>query len=183
MSTYCEVAEQIGRLVTEKNLAYGSAFKTAPEALKLLYPEGLEPPKYIDALLLVRIWDKMMRIATKKDAFGESPYRDIAGYGIIGASAGESGEPPPQCRICNGHGPLDEASRCPKCVGRARAWGALLTGEQKANRGELTEFLAAPANPALKDCRHSAQDWYVKDGQMHCTGCGSEEAAIATPIR
>jgi cell division protein FtsB len=26
----------------------------------------------------------MMRIATDKDAFGESPFQDIAGYGLLG---------------------------------------------------------------------------------------------------
>jgi hypothetical protein len=36
--------------------------------------------------LLVRIFDKQMRIATRKDYAGESPYRDIAGYGILGAA-------------------------------------------------------------------------------------------------
>ena len=28
--------------------------------------------------------DKLFRIATRKDAFGESPYRDIAGYALLG---------------------------------------------------------------------------------------------------
>ncbi len=38
-------------------------------------------------LALVRIFDKMKRIATQKDAFGESPFKDIAGYGLLGAMA------------------------------------------------------------------------------------------------
>ena len=29
------------------------------------------------------------RIATRKDAFGESPFKDIAGYGLIGVVADE----------------------------------------------------------------------------------------------
>ena len=76
---------QIGELVASKNRAYGNSFGTAGEALRLLYPDGLKPDQYDDALALVRIWDKMKRIATHKDAFGESPFMDIAGYGILGA--------------------------------------------------------------------------------------------------
>jgi hypothetical protein len=85
---------QIGKIVATKNAAYGNAFGTAGEALRLLYPDGLQPVQYDDALALVRIFDKMKRIATKKDAFGESPFVDIAGYGILGAalSAVKQGE-------------------------------------------------------------------------------------------
>lgn len=80
------LGKHIGELVASKNEAYGNSFGTAGEALRLLYPEGLKPDQYDDALALVRIWDKMKRIATHKDAFGESPFVDIAGYGILGAA-------------------------------------------------------------------------------------------------
>jgi hypothetical protein len=73
-------------LVSEKNQAYGSSFEKSGEFLRILYPDGLKPEQYGDALLLVRIFDKQMRIATRKDAFGESPFKDIAGYGLIGAA-------------------------------------------------------------------------------------------------
>lgn len=93
MTTFREIAEQIGLLVTEKDAAYGSAVQTAPKMLALLWPEGVPPTAYQDMTLLVRIWDKMMRIANKKDAFGESPYRDISGYGIQGAWLDEQPKP------------------------------------------------------------------------------------------
>jgi hypothetical protein len=35
---------------------------------------------------------KLFRIATKKDAFGESPFKDIAGYGILGVANDEEQE-------------------------------------------------------------------------------------------
>lgn len=35
-------------------------------------------------LCIVRIFDKLMRIANKKDAFAESPYADLAGYALLG---------------------------------------------------------------------------------------------------
>ena len=79
---------QIGNLLEEKNKAYGSAFDKAGEFLKLLYPTGISPEQYGDALALVRIFDKQMRIATSKDAFSEEPYKDIAGYGILGWKKG-----------------------------------------------------------------------------------------------
>ena len=54
------------------------------EVLKHIYPDGVKPEHYTDMLAIIRILDKIFRIATRKDAFGESPYRDIAGYGILG---------------------------------------------------------------------------------------------------
>jgi hypothetical protein len=83
------IALEMGDLVAEKNAAYGNAFVDAGEFLRLLYPKGITPYEYGDALLLVRIFDKCKRIATRKDAFGESPYRDIAGYGLLGAAKDE----------------------------------------------------------------------------------------------
>lgn len=80
------IAGELGKVVSEKNQAYGSSFEKCDQFLRLLYPMGLALDQYSDALLLVRIFDKCMRIATRKDAFGESPYRDLAGYGILGAA-------------------------------------------------------------------------------------------------
>jgi hypothetical protein len=84
------VGHAIADLVAEKNRAYGSAFEKAGDFLRLLYPDGLRPEQLDDALLLVRIFDKQMRVATRKGAFGESPFRDIAGYGLLGAARDES---------------------------------------------------------------------------------------------
>ena len=90
MSTRSEslrrIALQLAELLPQKNRAYGSSFEKCGPFLRLLYPDGLPPEKYEDALLLVRIFDKQMRIATSKDAFGESPYLDLAGYAILGVS-------------------------------------------------------------------------------------------------
>lgn len=85
MKTFAQIGAEIGELVERKNAAYGSSFAKAGRFLALLYPDGLRPEQYADALLLVRIFDKQMRIATDRDALGESPYADIAGYGILGA--------------------------------------------------------------------------------------------------
>lgn len=80
------LGNEIGILVSEKNKAYGNSFGKAGEFLKLLYPDGIEPDQYTDILLLVRMWDKLMRVATHKDYNAESPYLDIAGYAILGVA-------------------------------------------------------------------------------------------------
>ncbi|KQL20483.1 hypothetical protein AN957_19095 [Cytobacillus solani] len=80
---YEEIAIKIGQLVDEKNQSYGDAFNKSDEFLKLLYPNGVKPDQYSDMLAIVRIFDKLMRIATNKGAFEENPWRDIAGYGVL----------------------------------------------------------------------------------------------------
>lgn len=88
-SQFEEIAIECGNLVTEKNTAYGNSFEDCEEFLKLLYPNGVSTEQYGDMLCVVRIFDKLKRIATDKDALGESPYRDIIGYGILGAERDE----------------------------------------------------------------------------------------------
>ena len=40
-------------------------------------------------LAITRIVDKLFRIASQKEAFDESPFKDIAGYGILGVAYDE----------------------------------------------------------------------------------------------
>lgn len=84
MGKYKNLANEIGELVDEKNAAYGNSFGEVGDFLKILYPNGISPDQYTDALCVVRIFDKLKRIASNKGAFGESPYRDIVGYGLLG---------------------------------------------------------------------------------------------------
>ena len=51
--------------------------------LRALYPDGIPLGKLDDALTVVRVVDKLFRIATARDALGESPWRDIAGYALL----------------------------------------------------------------------------------------------------
>jgi hypothetical protein len=76
---------EIGKLVDEKQAAYGNSYGKSGDILKILYPGGVKPDQYVDMLGIVRVVDKLFRIATMKDAFGESPWKDIAGYGLLGA--------------------------------------------------------------------------------------------------
>src|SRR5690606_15502904 len=50
-----ELGLQIGALVADKNAAYGDSFAKTGEFLKLLYPNGIQPHQFKDALCLVRI--------------------------------------------------------------------------------------------------------------------------------
>lgn len=86
---YEQLGISIGKLVDEKQIAYGNSYGKAGEFLKLLYPDGIKVEQYQDMLGLVRIFDKQMRIATNKDALGENPFKDIAGYGLLGAGLEE----------------------------------------------------------------------------------------------
>jgi hypothetical protein len=76
-------AIKLAEFLIEKNKAYGNSFHSSGEVLKILYPDGVRPEQYPDLLFIVRIWDKLKRIATDKDAFGESPYKDIMGYSLL----------------------------------------------------------------------------------------------------
>jgi len=89
MLGYEELGQEVGKLVEMKQQAYGNSFGKAGAVMSLLYPEGVSLDQMQDALCMVRIIDKMFRIATHKDAFGESPYRDIAGYALLGIRRSE----------------------------------------------------------------------------------------------
>jgi hypothetical protein len=80
---YKTLGAEIGSMVDAKNYAYGSSFDNSGGILMILYPDGVKPHQYADMLAVVRIIDKLFRVANRKDAFGESPARDIAGYGLL----------------------------------------------------------------------------------------------------
>lgn len=90
--SYVNLAKEIGQLVEDKQAAYGDSFGKSGQVLRILYPNGISLGQVDDALCIVRIVDKLFRIATDRDALGESPYRDIAGYALLGAMRAEAGK-------------------------------------------------------------------------------------------
>lgn len=80
---FVRTANEIGELVAAKNKAYGDAFNKSSDFLKILYPNGIQPEQYSDLLAITRVFDKLMRVASSKDSFGENPWNDITGYGIL----------------------------------------------------------------------------------------------------
>jgi hypothetical protein len=97
---YAALGKEIGELVQAKNEAYGNSFANSGWILAILYPNGVTVEQYSDMLTVVRILDKLARIATRKDAFGESPFRDIAGYGLLGYAKDLDVTPPPDVPLC-----------------------------------------------------------------------------------
>ena len=81
--SFSRIAASIGALVDLKQEAYGDSFGKAPRILRILYPDGIMSDQYEDVLAIVRILDKFSRIATDKDALGENPWQDVAGYAIL----------------------------------------------------------------------------------------------------
>lgn len=89
MGKYEEIGAEIGRLVDEKNLKYGASFDKTGDLLRIICPEGVRADQYDDVLFFARMSDKIFRVFTDKDAFGESPYRDMAGYCLLAAARAE----------------------------------------------------------------------------------------------
>lgn len=83
VSVYEKVAKETAQLVSQKQVAYGDAFGKAGAVLRVLYPNGVTPDRYDDMLTVVRVLDKLFRIATNNDPTGESPWRDILGYALL----------------------------------------------------------------------------------------------------
>jgi hypothetical protein len=75
-------AKAIGDIVADKNKEYGDSALVSGKILQLLYPDGVRPDQYVDMLLIVRVIDKLSRIAHEGKT--EDPYLDLAGYGILG---------------------------------------------------------------------------------------------------
>lgn len=80
---YEEIGGQIGRLVDSKQKAYGNSFDHSGEILRIIYRHGIRLEQLDDLLAMVRIIDKFFRIAADKTAFGEDPWKDIAGYALL----------------------------------------------------------------------------------------------------
>jgi hypothetical protein len=77
-------ALDLANLVHKKNTAYGDSIRSSVTLLGELWPDGIPVSSYKDLLLLVRMFDKMKRIATNNDPSGENPYQDICGYALRG---------------------------------------------------------------------------------------------------
>ncbi len=70
-----------------KREAYGENLSNSRKFLEVLYPEGIPPSAYHEAMVMLRIFDKFCRRANKhRDPKGwaeqENPWLDVAGYGI-----------------------------------------------------------------------------------------------------
>tara|TARA_R100001509_G_scaffold152640_1_gene113056 strand:+ start:409 stop:819 length:411 start_codon:yes stop_codon:yes gene_type:complete len=80
---YEELGKSVGKLVAEKQEAYGDSFGKAHKILKVLFPDGIRPEQYLDVLTICRVVDKLFRLATDPTYGDESPWRDICGYSLL----------------------------------------------------------------------------------------------------
>lgn len=82
---YEQLGQQVGKIVDQKQIAYGDSFNRSGDIIRSLYPNGITPEQVDDMLAVVRIVDKLFRVAShgSQDPMGESPGRDIAGYGLL----------------------------------------------------------------------------------------------------
>ena len=83
-NNYEELGRTVGKLVKDKQVAYGDSFSRSGECLRQMFPNGIKPSQYDDLLTIARILDKLFRIANDPEAFGENPFQDIVGYGLLG---------------------------------------------------------------------------------------------------
>jgi hypothetical protein len=85
LGKYESLGLAIGGVVDKKNAAYGDAFGKTEVFLKTMFPDGITPDRYGDVGLMIRMFDKLSRIATNNDPYGENPWEDCCGYAILGA--------------------------------------------------------------------------------------------------
>ncbi len=81
--SFGDLGLEVGKVVEQKQAAYGDSFGKSGAVMLALYPQGIPPEKLPDALTVVRVIDKLFRIATDRDALGESPWQDVAGYALL----------------------------------------------------------------------------------------------------
>ena len=80
---YPALGKRVGERVAKKQLAYGDSFGRSAEVFRVLFPTGIPPERYQEALAIAPIVDQLFRLATAPEALAESPGLDIAGYGLL----------------------------------------------------------------------------------------------------
>lgn len=89
MANYEEIGREVGKLVAEKQLAYGNSYGNSGKILSILFPNGVMPDQYTELLAICRVVDKLFRLANDPTYGGESPWSDIVGYGLLRLGAWE----------------------------------------------------------------------------------------------
>lgn len=95
LERYPGIGKEIGELVASKQQQYGDSFGKSGKILRILYPNGIPLTALEDALVIVRVIDKLFRIATAAgnfDAGNENPWQDLAGYAILAVKRNEQAQ-------------------------------------------------------------------------------------------
>ena len=86
---YEEAGSLLGQLVIEKRKQYGGgALERSSAVLTLLYPDGIQPDQYPDAMSIMRVVEKLSRIAGGNQG-DENAWVDIAGHGMVAGAISE----------------------------------------------------------------------------------------------
>jgi hypothetical protein len=139
MKTYPELGAAIGELVELKAEAYGRSHAKCGLYLRLLWPNGIPPNRYTEAMLLARDFDKSMRIATDAAAFGESPWDDKAGYALLGAQLHQKIEEPESCVNASGPNAKDPPKEQPDSAAPSTSARITTSGREKTDTGPLPQ--------------------------------------------
>ena len=83
MGLYEALGREVGIQVDCKNAAYGDSFIKSGQVMRIFYSQGIKPKQMDDLLAVVRIVDKLFRVATDNDPYGEDPWEDILGYVML----------------------------------------------------------------------------------------------------
>jgi len=83
LGIYEKIGLEVGKLVQEKQEAYGDSFGRSGPVMRCFYPNGITPDCEDDTLFMARMIDKLFRFVTRKNAFGESPVLDMIGYCLL----------------------------------------------------------------------------------------------------
>lgn len=99
---YKKKALEIAELVDSKNCAYGNSISKTAKMLEVLYGNSIPKEKYKDLHYIVRIFDKISRLAQGDEmAFNESPWSDICGYALNRLVSETNNFSVKRCPVCN----------------------------------------------------------------------------------
>lgn len=86
--SFHEIAVLQADLLEKKDRAYGSSFNKTADHLKILFPDGIVDDQYQHLMFIIRVLDKLTRIANSSLLPPEEgcldAYLDINGYSILG---------------------------------------------------------------------------------------------------
>jgi arsenate reductase-like glutaredoxin family protein len=83
LEDFLGLGEEIGRMLANKNRKYGDSYARMAHVLPMFYPDGVPGDHLLDAVFILRIIDKLMRIASAQGDDEEDPVKDIAGYAVL----------------------------------------------------------------------------------------------------
>jgi len=82
-SDFHALASELADMLTDKNRKYGDSYARMAHVLPIFYPDGVPGEHLLDAVFILRIVDKLMRISSAQKDDDEDAVADIAGYAIL----------------------------------------------------------------------------------------------------